>query len=134
MVKKIIYILTIICSIVLGMESYDAIIHNDFNNTQGVTEYISIQENKSYKFIYLQSKNDATKSFYEIIKFCNQRNIDFVVRSEEDDYRGLRVTNYVYTKKKNLFSKLKIVNYQDIDFSDIKSNQYYTTDINYKNN
>ena len=134
MVKKIIYILTIICSIVLGMESYDAIRHNDFNNTQGVTEYISIQENKSYKFIYLQSKNDATKSFYEIIKFCNQRNIDFVVRSEEDDYRGLRVTNYVYTKKKNLFSKLKIVNYQDIDFSDIKSNQYYTTDINDKNN
>jgi len=133
MVKKIIYILTIICSIVLGMESYDAIRHNDFNNTQGVTEYISIQENKSYKFIGIQPEKDAIKSFREILNFCNQRNVDFVVRDEGYVGGEYYVTNYVYSKKKNLFSKLKIINYQDIDFSDIQSNQYYTTNINDKN-
>ncbi len=115
------------------MESYDAIRHNDFNKMQGVTEYISIQENKSYKFIGIQPEKDAIKSFREILNFCNQRNVDFVVRDEGYVGGEYYVTNYVYSKKKNLFSKLKIINYQDIDFSDIQSNQYYTTNINDKN-
>ncbi len=133
MVKKIIYILTIICSIIIGMESYDAIRHNDFGKIGAIPDYLVIQEKHPYKYIELKLNKNAKKYFHEILSFCNERNVDFIVGDAEYIDGEYHATNYIYSKKKNLFSKLKIVNYQDIDFSDIKSNQYYTTNINDKN-
>lgn len=127
MIKKLIYLLTIINVFVMSLLSYTSIISLDDCHIGAIPDHITIQEKNKVLYFYLDFNEDITKGIDEILNYCQAKRQTIMMISSYNKSGTHYVNWYLYSQNKNDLKGLKIIKQKDIDFSKYDTKQYYST-------
>ena len=128
MIKKIIYLLTIIIAIAIVNLSYYSINDNDYFKIRAVQDYIALKQSSQTIALWTYfDKSKIDQNLTTLIQYCEENQITMLMQKESND-EGISIMDfYVYGNDNSLFDTLKLNKNEEVDFSNITTDQYYTT-------
>lgn len=133
MIKKIIYVLTLLIAFMISSLSYTSITLIDDCYIGAIPDYVTIQEDKDILYFYLDFQGDIKEGIDNILKYCQDNKQTMMMISSFNDAGTNYINWYFYSQNRNDLDGLKIKKQQDIDFSQYSKKMYYTTDRKAKN-
>ena len=130
MIKKIIYILTILIAFMISSLSYTFITEIDSCNIGAIPDYITIQEKKNVAYFYLNFDGDIRQGVNKLLKYCQDNNQSMVMIHSYNDAGTTYINWYLLSQNANDLKGLKVDKRKDINFSKYDKKEYYTTDTN----
>lgn len=127
MIKKIIYVLTLLIAFMTSSLSYTSITLIDDCYIGAIPDYVTIQEDTDILYFYLDFQGDIKAGIDRILRYCQDNKQTIMMISSFNNAGTNYINWYFYSQNRNDLDGLKIKKQQDIDFSQYSEKMYYTT-------